>query len=92
MVLNNKIVSGISRYRKEYVKFDRLPDLYCSKNDGTHLPLVIRVDHDENVYLYCLSCDFEKQAGLVTLDNLMRLMKWRDLNPTLQFLDTEIKI
>jgi hypothetical protein len=50
------------------------------------------MDQQDNVYLYCLSCDYEKKAGLVTLDQLMRLMRWRDLNPSLPFLDTEIKV
>jgi hypothetical protein len=78
----NLIVTTINRYRKFYVKNNLLPELYCTKNDGTHLPLTIRVEPDDSVYLYCLTCDFEKQAGLVTVDNLLRYMRWRDLHPS----------
>jgi hypothetical protein len=82
MVLDNKesnsIITTIHRYKKFYVNKDILPDLYCSKNDGTHLPLISRMDNSDNVYLYCLSCDYEKQAGFVTRDFLNSLMKQAD--------------
>jgi hypothetical protein len=92
MLIGNSIILGIHRYRKEFVDNNKLPDLYCSKNDGTHLPLVIKLGDDDNVYLYCMSCDFEKRAGLVTLDSLLRLMEWRNENPEAPLLDTEVKI
>lgn len=73
----NRIITTIHKYRK-YVLESLLPDLYCKKTDGTHLPLFVRVDDDENVYLYCMSCDYEKQAGLVTADHLENLMRKAD--------------
>ena len=78
----NLIVTTINRFRKFYVKNNLLPDLYCSNNDGTHMPLVVKVAKDDTVYLCCYTCDFTKQAGLVTVDNLKRQMRWRDLNPS----------
>lgn len=80
------IIHTINRYRK-YVKNNLLPALYCAKDDGTHLPLSSRMDHDDNVYLYCLTCDWEKKAGLVTADNLNKWMRWRDLHPSEPLLD-----
>lgn len=77
----NSIIFTIHRYRKDYVSKNLLPDLYCTKNDGTHLPLISRMDARENVYLYCLTCDWEKRAGMVTESNLKRLMDWRDAHP-----------
>ena len=80
MVLDNKsnrIINTIHQY-KEYVKDNKLPDLYCIKNDGTHLPLFSRLGKDDNVYLYCMSCDYEKQAGIVTMDFLESLMRDAD--------------
>jgi len=77
MVLDNNpnlIINTIHRYKK-YVKDNKLPDLYCIKTDGTHLPLFSRLGKDDNVYLYCMSCDFEKQAGIVTMDYLESLMR-----------------
>jgi hypothetical protein len=81
VIESNTIITTIHRYRK-YVRDNLLPDLYCAKNDGTHLPLVSRMDQDDNVYLYCLTCDYEKQVGLVTADTLNTAMRWRDLNPS----------
>jgi len=82
------IIHIINKYRR-YVSNNLLPNLYCAKNDGTHAPLLSRVDYDDNVYLSCLTCDWEKQAGLVTADHLASLMRWRDLNPSEPMFDTE---
>jgi hypothetical protein len=93
MVVNENtgvpIIHILNRYRK-YIKNNLLPALYCAKDDGTHLPLASRVDSEDNVYLYCLTCDWEKKAGLVTADTLKSWMRWRDLHPNERLLDTRI--
>ena len=61
------------------------------KNDGTHLPLVVKVAKDDSVYLSCYSCDFTKQAGIMTAEKLVRLMNWRDQNPETP-LDIELEV
>jgi len=86
VIESNTIITIIHRYRK-YVRDNLLPDLYCAKDDGTHLPLVSRQDRDDKVSLYCLTCNWEKQAGLVTADNLNKWMRWRDLHPSEPILD-----
>jgi hypothetical protein len=84
---SNVILSTIHKYRKEYVEQGLLPELlYCGKNDGTHMPMIPQSPDGENVYLYCLSCGYQKTAGLVTADDLNTYMRWRDLNPGAQIL------
>lgn len=91
MYEKNIIVTTIHKYRKEYVKTKKLPELYCIKNDGTHLPLIVMVQKDDSVYLSCYSCDFVKQAGLMTVENLSRLMTWKDQNPD-EKVDIELEV
>ena len=67
----------IHRYNNDYVNKDLLPALYCSLNDGSHLPLVSK-EVDDNVYLYCLTCGWEKLAGWVTADTLLLAMSRYD--------------
>lgn len=79
---SNKIIAIIHKYRKEYVNTGLLPELlYCGKNDGTHMPMIPQSPDGNIVYLYCLSCGYRKEAGLVTADDLNTYMRWRDLNP-----------
>lgn len=77
---NIPILRTILAYRRYASGFD-LPQLYCNiEND--HLPLVPRVDYDDNVYLYCVTCNYEKRIGQNTADELQQMVDWRDVNLT----------
>jgi hypothetical protein len=69
VVEQNSIIHTIHKYRK-YVRTNQLPELYCPKNDGHHLPLIVRFDSGDNVYLYCYTCGYTKRAGTATQDEL----------------------
>ena len=86
-ISSNSILATIHKYRKDYVREELLPELlYCDKNDGTHMPMIPQSPDGEIVYLYCMTCGYRKEAGLVTADRLLTLMRWRDLNPSEPFL------
>ena len=41
--------------------------LECPLDQG---PLFCNQDHDESIFLYCLSCDYKKQIGSAYLDKI----------------------
>lgn len=80
LIDSNTIIQTITRYRKNYVNKGILPDLFCvNSNDGTHQPLTVLCPDGDRVYLYCYTCDYQKEAGLVTADAIQRAMDYADI-------------
>jgi hypothetical protein len=75
---SDDIIHIIHRYNNYYVKLGTLPAILCPHENGTHIPLVARMDSD-NAYLYCLTCGYEKLAGWATADTLLTAMRSQDL-------------
>lgn len=46
-----------------------VPRLVCPMDQGS---LLANMDLEDNIFLYCLECDYKKTIGLVFYDNIER--------------------
>lgn len=49
-----------------------VPGLECPMDQA---PLMCNQDLEDNIYLYCLSCDYKNYIGLVFYNKLIRLIE-----------------
>lgn len=49
-----------------------VPKLECPMDQGL---LFCNLDHDDNIYLYCLSCNYKNILGLEVYNNLLNEIK-----------------
>jgi hypothetical protein len=58
----------VNMYR-QYADRGFVKPLLCPR-DGTHLPLFAKLDDDDEIVLYCLTCDWQADLGSNTYDRL----------------------
>ena len=71
----------LMEYRR-YSILGKLPSLECPNSDGSHLSLIPKMDLSDRVRLYCLSCSFEEEPGIKTIQKLENLINSVDTGET----------
>jgi hypothetical protein len=63
------------QYVSKYIALSKeglVPELECPMDQG---PLLPNMDLEDNIYLYCLSCNFKKSLGILDYQKLISLVK-----------------
>ena len=63
------------QYVSKYIALSKeglVPRLECPMDQGS---LLCNLDLEDNIYLYCLSCDYKNNIGLEVYEKLVRLVK-----------------
>lgn len=66
---------GKIQYVSKYIALSEeglVPKLACPRDQGL---LLCNQTMDDEIYLYCLECDYQKTAGLDLLDNIINAVK-----------------
>jgi hypothetical protein len=70
----------INRYRK-LAELGLVKPLSCPR-DPTDFNLFAKLDHDDNIILYCISCGWEARLGLNTYDKIAKAVAQCDVSHT----------
>lgn len=63
------------QYVSKYIALSEeglVPRLECPMDQGS---LLCNLDLEDNVYLYCLSCDYKNKIGTEVYNNITRMVK-----------------
>jgi hypothetical protein len=63
------------QYVSKYIALSKeglVPRLECPMDQGS---LLCNLDLEDNIYLYCLSCDYKNNIGLEVYEKLVGLIK-----------------
>lgn len=54
-----------------------VPELNCPMDQG---PLMVNMSDDDKIYLYCLSCEYQKFIGLNFYNNIVKELRAININ------------
>lgn len=63
------------QYVSKYIALSKeglVPEILCPVDQG---PLFSNLDLEDNIYLYCLECDYKKTIGLSHYDKIVAAVK-----------------
>lgn len=63
------------QYVSKYIALSKeglVPELLCPMDQG---PLYSNLDLEDNIFLYCISCNYKRTVGILDYDNIVSLVE-----------------